>query len=97
MAEVAQTRVSMYYLDLFPYDDIAKDGEEGKDGGEGCLPVYHKKGDMVDFQAVGKISHTGPAFISMGYDDDFVAAIYEFLRAISIEETASCGLYTYRR
>lgn len=97
MAEVTQTPMTMYYLDLLPYDDIAKDGEEGEDGWEGCLPIYHEKGDMVDFQAVGKVANAGSAFISMSDDNDFVPTVYEFLGAISVGEATHAARITYRR
>lgn len=85
MAEVTQTRMTMYYLDLLPYDDIAKDGKERENGGEGRLPVYHEKGNMIDFQSIRKIANTSPTFISMSDNDDFMPAIYEFLVTVNIQ------------
>ena len=37
---------------------------------------------MVDLEAVRKVSNTGPSFIRVSNDDDFVAAIDEFGREL---------------
>ena len=39
-----------------------------------------EKGDMVDLEAIGQIANTGPAFIRVRDDYDFVAAVDQFLR-----------------
>lgn len=35
---------------------------------------------MVDFEAIGEISNSGPSFVRMGDNDDFMSAIDEFLK-----------------
>lgn len=61
-----------------PNHNVAEDGKEGEDGGEGGLAVYHKEGDMVDFEAVGEIADSRATLVGMGYDDDFVTAVDKF-------------------
>lgn len=34
---------------------------------------------MVDFEAIGEVPYTGAAFVRVGYDDDFMAAVDQFL------------------
>jgi len=80
MAETAQASVPMYNLNLFANDDIPEDGEKGEHRGHGRLAVYDKERDMVDFEAIGEISNSGPSFVRMGDDDDFMSAIDKFLK-----------------
>jgi hypothetical protein len=82
VAEAAQALMAMDDLDLFADDDIAEDGEEGEDGGHGRLAVDDEKGDMVDFEAVGEISHACPSFVGVGHNDHLVAAIDQFGRQL---------------
>jgi hypothetical protein len=79
MAEAAETGMPVHNLDLFADDDVSEDREEGEDGREGGLAVYHQKWHMVDLEAVGEVAHAGPAFVGVGYDDDLVSAVYELL------------------
>jgi len=80
MAETAQTSVPMNNLDLFADDDIPKYREKREHRGHGRLAVYDEERDMVDFEAVGEIPNSGPSFIRMGNDDDFMSAINKFLK-----------------
>lgn len=34
---------------------------------------------MVDFETVGEVAYSSAAFVGVSYDDDFVAAVDEFL------------------
>jgi hypothetical protein len=83
MAQTAKTSMAVYNFDSFAYDDVAEDGEEGEDGGERSLAVDDEEGNVVDFEAVGEVSHTCPASICVCNDDNFVAAIDEFLSRVS--------------
>lgn len=80
--EAAETAMAVYDLNLFPYDDIAEDGEEGEDGWEGGFAVNDKEGHVVDLEPVREVSDTGSACVGMGDDYDFVTAINEFLQQV---------------
>jgi hypothetical protein len=71
--------MSMHDFNLLPKKNIPKDREEGEYGGERRLAVYHKKGDVVDLQAVGEVANTRPSIVGMRNDYDFVASVDEFL------------------
>jgi hypothetical protein len=71
--------MAMYYLNLLPYDNIPEDGEKREDGRKRCFTVYDEEGYVVDFEAIGEVSDACPPSVGVGYDYDFVAAIYEFL------------------
>jgi hypothetical protein len=73
----------MYNLNLLTDHDIAEDGEEGEDGREGGFAVDGPEGDVVGLEAIGEISHTCSARVGVRDDDDFVAAINEFLTCVS--------------
>ena len=75
MAEAAKTGMSMYNFDALPYHDIAEYWEKGEDGREGRFAVDDEERDVVDFQAIGKVSNAGTSGIGMCYDYDFVATI----------------------
>lgn len=78
-AKSAHTGVSMDNLDLFSNDDIPEDREERKDSWHCRFAIDDEKRDMVDLEAIGEIPDSGPAFVGMSDDDDFVAAIDKFL------------------
>lgn len=69
----------MYNLNAFANDDVPKYGEEGEDGGECRLAVDDEEGHVVDFEAIGQVSHTCSTGVGMGNDNDFVSTIDEFL------------------
>ena len=79
VAQVAKTSMAVDNLDLFADDDVAEDGEEGKDGGKRRFAVDDEERDVVDLETIGQVSDACAAGVCVGYDDDFVAAVYEFL------------------
>lgn len=52
MAEAAQALMAVNDLDLFPNDDIPKDGKEGEDRWHRCLAIDDQKRHMVNFEAI---------------------------------------------
>jgi hypothetical protein len=66
-------------LDALTYHDVSEDGKEGENGRKCRLAVDNEEGDVVDLEAVRKISHTGSTGVGMGDNNDLVAAINEFL------------------
>lgn len=81
VAEVAETGMAVYYLDLLADNDVAKDGEEGEDGRERSFAVDGPEGDIVDFEAIGEVANSFASLECVGDDDDFVATTDEFLFA----------------
>lgn len=87
--------MAMYDLDSFAYDDIAEDWEEGEDGRKGGFAVDDEEGHVVDFETVGQVAHACSTRVRMCNDDDFVAAIDEFLKLVSIRTKGACkGWFT---
>ena len=78
VAKAAQAGVAMHNIDALAQDDVAKDGEEGKDGGKAGGPVDDEEGNMVDLESIGEIAHAGAALVSVSDDDDLVAPVPEF-------------------
>jgi hypothetical protein len=78
LAQVTQTGVSVYNLNLLAYDDVSEYGKKGKDGRECRLAVDDEKGYMVDLETVCQVSYTGSTLIGVRDDDHFVAAVDEF-------------------
>lgn len=66
-------------LDLFANDNVPKDREEWEYRGHSRLAVYNEERNMVDFEAIGKVSDSGAAFVGMCDNDDFVTSVNEFL------------------
>ena len=79
VTEIAKTGMSMDYLDLLSYDNVAEQWEEGEDGRKGGLAVNGPERHIVDFEAIGKVSDPRSSLECVGYDDDFVTTIDEFL------------------
>lgn len=77
VAETAQTAMAVDNLDLLPQHNVAEDGKEGEDGGEGGVTVYDGKGDVVDLDAVGEVPDALSVVVGMGHDNDLVAAVDE--------------------
>jgi len=75
MTEIAETPMSMNNFDLLANDNVSKDRKEREDSWKCCLPVYDEERNVVDLQAICKISHSGTTLISMSDDYNFVAAI----------------------
>ena len=78
-AEAAETRMAMHDFNLLPNHDIAEYGEEGKHGREGRFSVDHEERNVVDLEAIGEVSNSCPAFVCVGNDDHFMAAVDQFL------------------
>ena len=74
--------MSMYNPNALAYDNVAEDGEEGEDGGKGCFAVDDPEGDVVDFEAVGQVAYAFTAGVGVCDDNDFVAAVDEFLAVV---------------
>ena len=72
----------MHDFDLFSENNIPKDRKEGKDSRESSFSIDNKERHMVNLEAIREVSNTGSSFISVGDDDDFVAAINEFGREL---------------
>ena len=77
MAQTAQTGMPMHNLNLLPQHDIPENRKKGKHGRERGFSVNDKEGHVVDLEAVGEIADAGAAFVGVGDDDDFVAAVDE--------------------
>lgn len=82
MAQAAETSVAMHNLYLLPDDNVSEDRKEGEDGRERRFAVYDEERNVVDLQAICEIADTGAAFVGMGDDDDFVAAVDELGRQL---------------
>lgn len=83
MTQTTQTSVTMDDLNLLSNDDIAENGKEGEDSWKRGLSINDEKGNMVDFETIGKISDSCASFVGMGYDDDFMAAVDKILPGVS--------------
>jgi hypothetical protein len=91
MAQATKTRMSVYDLDALADYNVSKDGEEREDGREGGLAVDDPEGNIIDFEAVGQVSHTRAACIGVGNDNDFVSTINEFLGVSGRYICWNCG------
>jgi hypothetical protein len=79
VAKAAETGMSMYYLNLFSNDDIAKYWEEGEHGWERRGAVNDEEWDVVDLEAIREVSYTRSFFfVGVGNDYNLVAAINQF-------------------
>jgi hypothetical protein len=85
-AKAAQASMPMYDLNLLSNNYVAEYRKEGEDGWHRRLAVDNQKRDMVDLESICEVSHSSAAFVGVGNDDDFVAAIYEFLEDISVSQ-----------
>jgi len=74
----AKGRMPVYDLDTFADEDVAEDGKQGEDGGEGGVPVDNGEGNVVDLEAVGEVADAVAVAVGVGDYDDFVAAVDEF-------------------
>lgn len=70
--------MAVHNIDALAQDDVAKNREEGEDGGEAGGPVNDEKRDMVDLESIGEIAHASTAVIRVSDDDDFVSPVPEF-------------------
>jgi hypothetical protein len=74
--------MTVHYFDSLADYDITKDGKEREDGRKRGLSIDDQKRDVVDFEAVCEISHTGTPGVGMSDDNDLVASIDEFLKLV---------------
>lgn len=79
VAETTQTGVPMHNLDLLTNHDIPKYREEREYGGHGRFAINDEERDMVDLESIGQIPDPSPTFVRVRDDNDFMAAINEFL------------------
>lgn len=82
VAQAAQAGMAVHDVDALAQDDVAENGKEGEDSRKAGRPVENKKGHVVDFKTIGEIAHAGAALVSVGDDDDLVAAVSEFGRQL---------------
>jgi hypothetical protein len=71
--------MAVNYINLFPEYDVAEDGKEGKNSGEGRFAVDYGERDIVDLEAVGEVAYASA--VAVGVSDYYyaVATVYEFL------------------
>lgn len=74
--------MSMHNLYLLSDDNVAKDWEEREDGWEGRCAVDDEEGNVVDFEAIGEISHARPSFVCMRNDYHIMAAVDKLRREL---------------
>jgi hypothetical protein len=79
VAQATKTSMAMYNLDALADHNVAEYGEEGENGGERRLAVDDQEWDIVDLEAIGKVSHASSTGVGVGDDNDLVASIDEFL------------------
>jgi hypothetical protein len=79
VAQATKASMAMYDLDSFADHNVAEDGKEGEDSGERRLAVDDQEGDIVDLEAICKVSHACSASVGVSDDNDLVAPIDEFL------------------
>jgi hypothetical protein len=91
VAQATKTSMAMYNLDALADHNVAEDGEEGEDGGERRLAVDDQEWDVVDLEAIRKVSHACSAGIGVGNDNDLVASIDEFLCICQCAEDRQLG------
>jgi len=70
--------MSMHDLNPLSYNDIPEHREEREDGRKGGFAVDDEEGNVVDFEAIGEVAHTGATLIRVCNDNDLVSAIDEF-------------------
>lgn len=71
--------MAMDDLDLFTDDDVPEDGEKGEHRRQSRLAINDEERYMVNLKTIGQVSNPSPSFICVCDDNDFVAAVYEFL------------------
>ena len=85
MTQTAETGMTMNYLDLLSDHYIAEDWKERKDCRKGCLSIDDQEGHMIDFQAICQVANTCSSFVCVSNDNDFVAAVDQFLKLSVME------------
>lgn len=74
--------MAMDDLDLFPYHDVAEEGEEGEDGWKGGRSVKDQKRHMVDLDAIRKPPYPFPVLIGMRDNDNFMTTVDQLRRKV---------------
>jgi hypothetical protein len=76
----------MYDLYLFADEDLPQDWERAEYSRESGASIHDPVRQMVDLDAVRKVSHSCPRrrVVRVGDDDDMVAAINQFLTASAL-------------
>lgn len=82
MTQTAQACMPMHDFDLLSEYNIPKYRKERKDSRESGFSIDDEERNMVDLEAVRKVSNAGSSFIRMSDDDDLVAAVDEFGREL---------------
>ena len=82
MTETAETCMTMNYLNLLSYNNIAKDRKERKDRWKGRFSVDHKEWYMIDFETICEISDSSSTLVSVCNDYYLVATINELRREL---------------
>lgn len=65
----------MHNFNLLSHDDISKDRKEGKYCRKSSLSIYGQKRHMIDFEAIRQVADAGSSFVSVSYDNNFVASV----------------------
>lgn len=76
-AHAAQRCMAVNNVDLFPYDNIPKDGKEGEDGRESGRAIDDPKRHVVDLETIGEIPNALAVVVGVGYDHNLVASVDE--------------------
>lgn len=71
--------MAMYDLNALANHNVSKYREEGEDCWECRLAIDDQEGNIIDFEAIGQVSHACSTSVGMGDDNDFMSAINEFL------------------
>jgi hypothetical protein len=72
----------MYDFNLLSNDDVAKDWEEGEDSRKGGCAVDYEEWNMIDLEAISKISDSSSSFVCVGYNNDLVSPVDELAREL---------------
>jgi hypothetical protein len=83
MTQVAETRMAMHDLNLLSNYDVPEHWKEREHRRKGGFAVYDEERYVVDFETICKVSDARSAGVCVGYDNNFVASINEFLEVIS--------------
>lgn len=70
----------MQYVDLLAQENVANVGKRGEEARERRVNVSWREGmdgNVVDFNAVGKVANTASRWIGVGDDDDLQATRQE--------------------
>lgn len=81
MAEVTERRVTMYDLYLLADKDLSQDRKGAEYSRESSASIHDPVREMVDLDAIRKVPDASTRWrvVRMGYDDNTVAAVDQFL------------------